>query len=51
VVWGENQSPGVITKLEASDNDSDVNGPPFEFELDANANDDIRSSFKITSEH
>jgi len=47
-VWPENVEPGVVTKLAASDNDSDKNGPPFHFELDPAASDDIRSSFKVT---
>jgi hypothetical protein len=48
VVWPENVEPGVVTKLAASDNDSDKNGPPFHFELDPAASVDISSSFKVT---
>jgi hypothetical protein len=50
VVWPENHAPGVITKLEASDNDSDSNGAPFDFSLDGTAGEDIRSNFRISSE-
>ena len=49
VVWPENRQPGIVTKLEASDHDSDANGPPFEFNLDNTASPDIHDSFRISS--
>lgn len=51
VVWPENRAPGIITKLEASDNDSDKNGAPFDFVLDSSAGEDITSNFRISSEY
>ncbi|KAK9497090.1 hypothetical protein O3M35_004467 [Rhynocoris fuscipes] len=47
VVWRENQSPGVITKLEAKDNDSPENGPPFIFSISKKASSDILSKFSV----
>ncbi|XP_046385444.1 DE-cadherin isoform X3 [Ischnura elegans] len=46
VVWNENVEPGKITELIARDNDSEENGAPFTFSLDA-ANEDIRNKFSI----
>ncbi|XP_059477254.1 DE-cadherin isoform X2 [Neocloeon triangulifer] len=50
VIWPENTDPGVITTLTAEDNDDHKkgNGPPFHYELDPYASDDIRNGFKVT---
>ncbi|XP_029165136.1 DE-cadherin isoform X1 [Nylanderia fulva] len=47
VIWNENKPPGKITELKARDYDSDENGPPFEFRIDNNADDEIKSKFDI----
>lgn len=47
IVWYENQSPGLVTKLSADDYDGPENGPPFQFQLAENAPEDIRSKFEI----
>lgn len=47
VVWGENQPPAKITELKARDWDSDENGPPFQFQIDETADDEIRAKFAI----
>ncbi|XP_054009965.1 DE-cadherin isoform X1 [Hylaeus anthracinus] len=48
VVWDENEPPGKITDLKARDYDSDVNGPPFQFEIDqVTADQVILAKFSI----
>lgn len=47
MIWRENQNPGEITKLHASDNDGPQNGEPFTFELASEASSDIRKNFEI----
>lgn len=48
VIWYENEPPGKITELKAKDWDSEENGPPFSFKIDASADDDIKSKFSIS---
>ena len=47
IIWYELKQPGNITKLKAHDYDSDSNGPPFEFRIDGNADDEIKTKFFI----
>ncbi|XP_011641740.1 DE-cadherin isoform X2 [Pogonomyrmex barbatus] len=47
VIWGENKPAGKITDLKARDYDSEENGPPFEFRIAENADDEIKSKFDI----
>ena len=48
LTWRENRRPGRIGKLEASDNDTPENGPPFTFELDRDqASVDIKAWFGV----
>ncbi|XP_046488919.1 DE-cadherin isoform X1 [Neodiprion pinetum] len=47
VVWYEREKPGKIIELQAKDWDSDKNGPPFKFKIDAIADDEIKSKFSI----
>lgn len=48
VIWRENKEPGSITKLQANDHDSDINGPPFKYQIDVNtAGIDITKQFTI----
>ena len=50
IVWDELKPPGNITKLLARDYDSDANGPPFNFSIDENADDEITTKFKIRND-
>jgi hypothetical protein len=45
----ENSPPTKIIEIKAEDDDDRLrgNGPPFQFRLDPNANDEIRSMFKV----
>ncbi|CAH0562384.1 unnamed protein product [Brassicogethes aeneus] len=45
VIWYENEDPGQITVLSADDNDSNENGPPFVFEIEDSASDEITGKF------
>lgn len=47
VIWYENQNPRSIISLTAKDYDEDQNGPPFVFEIDTNAPNDIHAKFGI----
>ena len=47
IVWDERQLPGKITKLRARDYDTDANGPPFNFNIDENADLEIITKFEI----
>ncbi|XP_065212799.1 DE-cadherin isoform X2 [Planococcus citri] len=47
VRWDENQNPGFIVKLIATDKDGPANGPPFTFELSPDADADIRAKFSV----
>lgn len=47
IIWKENQNGGSIVKLTARDYDEEINGPPFTYEIDVNANIDIRNKFNI----
>jgi len=48
VIWDENQPPGKIVTLHATDFDSEENGPPFTFEIADSATHDITAKFSIT---
>lgn len=51
VVWYENEPLNqVILNLTAKDIDSDRNGPPFTFQLDINASNDIKQKFTINQQ-
>ncbi|XP_026463684.1 LOW QUALITY PROTEIN: DE-cadherin-like [Ctenocephalides felis] len=52
VVWYENEPPNrPIVLLTAKDNDSDINGPPFQFDLDFRASDDVKMKFEIRGKY
>lgn len=50
IVWYENQQPGNIVQLTANDYDEPQNGPPFYYDIDSNASDDIKRKFGITGD-
>ena len=50
VVWRENQPAGEIIQLTADDHDTLTNGPPFTFQIDPNADPEIRALFSTTGE-
>lgn len=50
IVWYENQQPGNIIKLTANDYDELQNGPPFFYDIDSNASDNIKQKFSITGD-
>lgn len=47
VVWRENQPPGRITALNASDYDEPQNGAPFNMRMADTAEAEVKSSFRI----
>lgn len=47
VIWREREHPGIIIRLNATDYDSDENGPPFKFSIASTASAEIRSKFSI----
>jgi len=47
VVWYENQDPGLIAELKATDYDEEKNGAPFTMKLGDSAEPAVRSSFQI----
>jgi hypothetical protein len=47
VVWYENQEPGLIVNLTATDNDGPTNGPPFSYKISNTASTDIQEKFSI----
>lgn len=47
VVWYENGKPGQIVELQAKDYDEQQNGPPFTYEIDFDADPDIKDKFAI----
>lgn len=47
VVWRENQPPGRIAPLNASDYDEQHNGPPFNMRMAETAEDDVKASFRL----
>ncbi|GAB0089877.1 DE-cadherin [Sergentomyia squamirostris] len=50
VIWPENRQPGNIVTLKAQDYDEPHNGPPFHYEIDPNANEDIKTKFGISGD-
>uniref|UniRef100_A0A1B0CLN1 Cadherin domain-containing protein n=1 Tax=Lutzomyia longipalpis TaxID=7200 RepID=A0A1B0CLN1_LUTLO len=46
----ENRQPGNIVTLKAKDYDEPHNGPPFHYEIDQNAPEDIKRKFGITGD-
>lgn len=46
-VWDERRSPGIIGQLSADDYDTPQNGPPFTYEIDTSASEDIFNKFSI----
>lgn len=51
IIWYENQQPGNIVQLTADDYDEPKNGAPFSYEIDSNANDDIKNKFDVTKDY
>lgn len=51
VVWYENQPAGNIVQLTAKDYDEIQNGPPFFYEIDKDASEDIKQKFSIIGEY
>lgn len=51
VIWGENRNPGQIVQLQANDFDEQQNGPPFTYEIAANASEDIKEKFSIQRDY
>lgn len=51
VIWGENRNPGQIVQLQANDYDEQQNGPPFTYEIAANASEDIKEKFSIQRDY
>jgi len=47
VVWNENQDRGVVAELKATDNDEEINGPPFTMRIAESADPVIRTSFQV----
>uniref|UniRef100_A0A6B2EJU5 Cadherin egf lag seven-pass g-type receptor n=1 Tax=Phlebotomus kandelakii TaxID=1109342 RepID=A0A6B2EJU5_9DIPT len=50
VIWPENRQPGNIVTLKAKDYDEVHNGPPFHYEIDPNALEDIKMKFGISGD-
>ncbi|KAG8306866.1 hypothetical protein J6590_037459 [Homalodisca vitripennis] len=48
VVWRENQPPGIITTLNAKDNDGPENGGPFKYAIAGSASSEIQSKFGVS---
>ncbi|XP_040581523.1 DE-cadherin [Lepeophtheirus salmonis] len=47
LVWYENQGPGIVGELLADDYDTEENGPPFTFEIDPSANQNLKAKFAV----
>ena len=47
VVWYENQPPGRVSKINATDYDEPQNGPPFHMKMAETADEAVRSAFRI----
>ena len=47
VVWRENQPPGRIVALNASDYDEPQNGPPFAMKMADTADEAVKTSFRV----
>lgn len=50
MIWYENKPPGLITLLNAADNDEAENGPPFTMSMADTADDAVKTHFKIESQ-
>lgn len=51
VVWDENQQPASIVQLTADDYDEPKNGAPFSYNIDPQANDDIKKKFSVVNDY
>eukprot|EP00096_Caligus_rogercresseyi_P016358 TRINITY_DN898_c0_g1_i1.p1 TRINITY_DN898_c0_g1~~TRINITY_DN898_c0_g1_i1.p1 ORF type:complete len:1540 (+),score=519.42 TRINITY_DN898_c0_g1_i1:230-4849(+) len=47
LTWYENQGPGFVGELLADDYDTQENGPPFTFEIDPSAHQDLKAKFAV----
>lgn len=48
IVWMENSRPNKIIEFKAKDYDEPINGEPFKFEIDGDADYDIQDKFEVT---